>query len=91
MNRSEIEPLARPRRTDRYSPKGIYGISAMRRLDYSAALMSADRITLAHFSVSSTINFPNSAGIIGIGTPPRSAKRALILGSAKPSLIWLLS
>src|SRR5215831_251569 len=35
------------------------------------ALMLAARITLAHFSVSSATSFPNSAGVIGMGSPPR--------------------
>src|SRR5262249_55428489 len=46
-------------------------------------LMLAARITLPHFSVSSAMNLPNSAGIIGIGTPPRSARLAFILGSLR--------
>src|SRR5262249_10321527 len=48
-------------------------------------------ITLAHFSVSAAMNLPNSAGVIGIGTAPKSASRALILGSARAALISLLS
>src|SRR5215831_3019096 len=47
--------------------------------------------TFAHFSVSSAMNLPNSAGDIGIGRPPRSASRALIVGSARPALIASLS
>src|SRR5262249_41712656 len=47
--------------------------------------------TFAHFSVSSAMNLPNSAGVIGIGTPPRPASRALIVGSARPALIASLS
>src|SRR5262245_4984630 len=47
--------------------------------------------TFAHFSVSSAMNLPNSAGDIGIGTPPRSASRALIVGSGRPALIASLS
>jgi hypothetical protein len=43
--------------------------------------------TLPHFSVSSAMNFPNSAGEVGNTVLPRSAKRALILGSARPALI----
>src|SRR5262245_24579797 len=56
-----------------------------------SGLMPANLITLAHFSVSSAMNFPNSGGVIGIGTPPRSASRALIVGSARPALIASLS
>src|SRR6516165_2046853 len=47
--------------------------------------------TFAHFSVSSAMNLPNSAGDIGIGRPSRSASRALIVGSARPALIASLS
>ena len=44
-----------------------------------SGLMLAARITLPHFSVSSTMNLPNSAGVIGIGRPPKSASRSVIL------------
>src|SRR5947208_2993142 len=54
-------------------------------------LMPANLITLAHFSVSSAISFPNSAGDPGSATPPRSASRAFMLGSARAALISLLS
>ena len=60
------------------------------RADYSA-LMPANLITLVHFSVSSAMNFPKSAGEPANGAPPRSASRALILGCARPALISLLS
>ncbi len=43
--------------------------------------MPADRTTAPHFSVSSVTNLPNSAGDIGIGSPPSSAMRAFIFGS----------
>ena len=46
-----------------------------------SALMLAARFTFAHFSVSSAMSLPKSASVIDIGTQPRSAKRALILGS----------
>src|SRR5450759_1729901 len=55
------------------------------------SLMSASRITLAHFSVSATTRFSKSAGDIGTGTLPRFARRALILGSARAAFISLLS
>src|SRR5262245_29783123 len=67
---------------------GFCGISV--EADHSG-LMLAARTTLAHFSVSSAMNLPNSAGDIGIGTPPRSASRFLIVGSARPALIASLS
>src|SRR5215510_4478207 len=68
---------------------GHYGTSAV-TADQSA-LMPTDLITLAHFSVSSAMNFPNSADVIDIGSTPKPASRAFILGSARPALISLLS
>src|SRR5262249_34538939 len=56
-----------------------------------SGLMPANLITLAHFSVSSAINFPKSAGEPGSTAAPCSANRALIVGSARPALISLLS
>jgi hypothetical protein len=56
-----------------------------------SALMLAARITLAHFSVSSAMSFPKSAGEPGSEAALRSANRALNLGSASPALISLLS
>ena len=47
--------------------------------DYSG-LMLAARITLPHFSVSSAMSFPKSAGEPLSTLPPKSASRALILG-----------
>src|SRR5258707_843889 len=56
-----------------------------------SGLMLFARITLPHFSVSSAMNLPKSAGEPGNTVLPRSASRALILGSARPALISLLS
>src|SRR5262249_33765851 len=56
-----------------------------------SGLILAARITLAHFSVSSAISLPKSAGEPRIRIPPRSASRALSLGSERPALISLLS
>src|SRR6516165_2487591 len=56
-----------------------------------SALILATRITLPHFSVSSAINLPKSAGVIGIGAAPRSASCVFIFGSASPALICWLS
>src|SRR5262245_55105834 len=60
------------------------------RADHSALILAA-RITLAHFSVSSAISLPKSAGEPAITVPPRSASRALSWGSARAALISLLS
>src|SRR5262249_8786290 len=56
-----------------------------------SGLMPADLSTLPHFSVSSARSLPNSVGVIGRGTVPRSASRAFIPGSASAALISLLS
>src|SRR5262249_36658100 len=56
-----------------------------------SALMLSARMTLLHFSVSSTMSLPKSAGESASTSPPRSASRAFILGSARPALISLLS
>ena len=48
-------------------------------------------ITLPHFSVSSAMSLPKSAGEPGITAPPSSASRAFIFGSARPALTSLLS
>jgi hypothetical protein len=56
-----------------------------------SALAPENLTTLAHFSVSSAINFPNSVGVIGMGSAPRPLIRALSCGSARPAVILLLS
>src|SRR5262245_34768711 len=68
---------------------GPYGISTAYRPH--SALMLAARITLPHFSVSSAMCLPKSAGEPGSTVPPRSARRAFSLGSTRPALISLLS
>src|SRR5262245_55812960 len=56
-----------------------------------SGLMFTNFTTLAHFSVSSAISLPYSAGEPDNGVPPTLASRALILGSARPALISVLS
>src|SRR5262249_59975836 len=58
-----------------------------RKLIVYSALMLAARITLAHLLVSSLMSLPKSAAGPASTEPPRSARRALILGSARPALI----
>src|SRR6266853_818421 len=73
-----------------HSQIGIYGTS----IGYpdQSALMPANLMTLAHFSVSSAMNLPKSAGVPASAVALRSAaNRALIPGLAKPALISLLS
>src|SRR5580658_7895018 len=56
-----------------------------------SGLMFASLSTFAHFSVSSAMKLPKSAAEITNAEEPRSASRALSLGSASPALISLLS
>src|SRR5262249_52379965 len=58
---------------------------------YQSALMLRARMTLPHFSVSSAMSLPKSAGETTSGVTPKTASRAFILGSARPALISLLS
>src|SRR5262245_39352629 len=67
---------------------GFYGISV--EVDHSG-LMLAARITLPHFSVSSTINLSKVAGESVVTIVPNSVKRAFTAGSARTALISLLS
>src|SRR5262245_19708342 len=62
--------------------------SAGRDRDHSALIL-ATRITLAHFSVSSAISLPNSAGESGRVVAPSSGRRASILGSLRLAVISL--
>src|SRR4051794_13004692 len=56
-----------------------------------SALRFAALITLPHFSVSSAISLPKSAGEPPRIPPPRSAMRAFSFASASPALISLFS
>src|SRR5262249_28062669 len=76
--------------TGTHSRNGRYGIFGRDRADHSA-LMPPNLITLAHFSVSSTISLAKSAAEPASAVPPSSARRALIVGSARAALISLLS
>jgi hypothetical protein len=66
-------------------------LAATRFLWDHSALMLRARMTLPHFFVSSAMSLPKSAGESASALPPRSASRALNLGSARPALISLLS
>jgi hypothetical protein len=69
---------------------GSDGMCTRRDRSYSG-LIPANLITLANFSVSSEISRPKAAGEPASAMPPNSAIRALILGSARPIPIALLS
>jgi hypothetical protein len=90
----EVSPpplsAVRQRVSAQFTNGGISRIGILGTPRYSG-LMLAARITLAHFSVSSAMNFLNSAGERTSGEPPRSARRAFTFGSARAALISLLS
>src|SRR5262249_418593 len=82
MRRSKTAlPFDQLVRADEHSPIGHYGIFES-GLPCQSALMLAALITLPHFSVSSATSLPNSAGVIGMGSPASSARRACNFGSA---------
>ena len=56
-----------------------------------SGLMPANLTTFAHFSISSAMSLPKSAGEPASAVAPRSASRAFTLGSARPAFISLLS
>src|SRR5215472_999082 len=74
---------------------GAFAERALRNIGLRCAdhsgLMLAARITLPHFSVSAAMKFANSAGELANTGEPKSAIRAPIFGSARATLIFLLS
>src|SRR5262245_20237401 len=74
----------------RHSRNGIYGTCRRDRAGQSA-LTPTNFTTLPHFSVSSAISVPKSAGEPGSAVPPRSASLAFILGSPRAALTSVLS
>src|ERR1700686_3729680 len=73
-----------------FAERKIWNIRAYDCPDHSG-LMPAVLITLAHFSVSSAMSLPKSAGELESTVPPKAASRAFILGSAMTALISLFS
>src|SRR5262245_9056289 len=74
----------------RRSRTGCYGILD-RDCSRHSAFIPANLTTLVHFSVSSAMNFPKSAGEPANTAAPRSVRRVFVLGSARAALISLLS
>jgi hypothetical protein len=69
-----------------------YAVEYPRRATNYWAFAPENLTTLAHFSASSAISFPNAAGVIDIGSAPKSASRAFRLGIGKgrmPSAVAL--
>src|SRR5207248_2779513 len=79
-----------PSRVAGFAYRDLWNVGRDFPADYSA-LAPENFTTLAHFSVSSAMNFPKSAGEPEIAVAPNSEIRALILGSARAALISLLS
>src|ERR1700690_3287728 len=59
--------------------------------EHQSILISAARITLPHFSVSSAMSLPNASGPIGIGSAPRLASFAAMAGWASAAATALAS
>src|SRR5262245_24296748 len=74
--------------TPPFAQRDLWNMSS--RLDHSG-FAPENLITLAHFSVSSTMSLLKSEGEPANTVPPRSAIRALIRGSVRATLISLLS
>src|SRR5215813_5357147 len=79
--------VASPNARD-FAERDLWNMSS--RLDHSG-FAPENLITLPHFSVSSAISLPKSAGESASTSPPRSTMRAFIRGSARAALISLLS
>src|SRR5262249_20269705 len=73
-----------------FNTTGCNDLCCLARLHHSA-FTPENLTTLAHFAVSSAMSLPKSAGESASTSPPRSASRAFIVGSARPALISLLS
>src|SRR5262245_12459311 len=77
-------------RQDHGAQRKMSALSDLRVLAHSG-LMPASRTTLPHFSVSSAMNLPKSAGEPENTAQPRSVSRSRVLASASAALISLLS
>ena len=71
--------------------RGIRLTRTMERRSGSLRLDVGDLDHLGPFLGSSAMSLPKSSGDPESGVPPRSARRALSVGSARPALVSLLS
>src|SRR5262249_55493302 len=93
-----VEPRSTPLPQGERAQQRVPEVAAMphrsprrfKQQDY-CALMLAPRITLPHFSVSSTMIWPHCAGVSGSVSLPRSANLALMPGSLSPTFTSALS
>src|SRR5262249_43101402 len=91
---SLVDPSQNPSSVNEHRRQGIVE-RTLRKLGGNCPDQSGfapeNLITLAHFSVSAAMRFPYSLGDSASTSPPSSAKRALIVGSARAALISRLS
>src|SRR5215472_12900509 len=65
--------------------------NALGKQEGHSGLIFANLITFPYFSISPAMNSPNSVGELAKACPPRSARRALNLGSLRAKLTSSLS
>src|SRR5262249_8504635 len=84
--------LNRHRRMPEFDPKLTLAIARYGTYPGTqSGLTPADLTTFAHFSVSSSMSLPKSAGELASAVAPKSESFVLILGSTSAALISLLS
>src|SRR5262245_3132667 len=83
---TRLGPVDGFRRTDK-----MESLPDLRPRLHPSGLMLAARITLPHFSASSLMSLPKSAGEPARAAAPKSASPAFILGSARAAFISLFS
>src|SRR5690606_20350817 len=81
---------AAPGGRQRCGPR-LQGVLQSRNAAAQSTETPANSTTLRHFSVSSATSLPNSAGLIGLGTPPTAASFAASFGSFSASPTALFS
>src|SRR5262252_2354995 len=90
-HRAQARPSGAPLQRRQHLTRGVRNETLWNLRLHQSALGPENLTTLAHFSVSSAMSFPKSAGEPGSTVAPKSAKRALIMGSARPAFTSLLS
>ena len=79
---------ARRRSLPPFAERTFMEFSDVRRSSRNQSGLAPENLTtLPHFSVSSAMSFPKSAGEPASTSPARSASRAFILGSVRPAAV----
>src|SRR6516225_7231663 len=81
--------VSEPLRQSDFAERDLWNVQP--GLRHQSAFTPANFTTLPHFSVSSAMSLPKSAGEPGSAVAPHSASRAFNLGSARAALISVLS